>query len=104
MNGKKFNINTIIYLFILIDIFLFYQVGFQVLYILVGYQASLIIGLFLGLRGQGHHKYIMYKLLSLADDPKFDEFEELRDHRIKQQIRYDSLEYDFWDIKHKIKN
>ena len=103
MNGKKFSLLTIIYLFILTDLFLFFYVGLSVIFILVIAQLSWIVGLLLGLKGQGNHKVIMYKLLSIADDPRFDDREELRGHRLKQQIRHDCLEYDFWFINKKNK-
>lgn len=103
MNGKRFSITTIIYLFILLDIIVFYYAGLTILFILIMNEASWIFGLLLGLKGQSKFGIVMHKLLSITDDPKYNDFEELRGHKIKQQIRHDCLEYDFWFLKNKEK-
>ena len=103
LGEKKFSLSTIIWLFILLDISIFFYVDFIVIFILIITEISWFIGLSLGLRGQGHAKIAMFKLLSIADDPKYDDHEELRGHKLKQQIRHDVLEYDAWWMKKSIK-
>lgn len=96
INEIKYNLKTIIYLFILIDIFLATLIPLSRLWIIIGYEVSILLGLMLGLRGQGRFKDVMYELKAIANDPRFDNNEALRGHSLKQQIRHACLEYNIW--------
>jgi len=113
-NENKFNLKTIIYLFILIDFFLAFVVPFIIVISLIGYEASMIIGLMIGLKGQNKFKVFMFELRGLVDDPKYNKDEELRGHLLKQKVYHACLEWGMWfekrleeyglDFKKKLKN
>ncbi|BDI54975.1 MAG: hypothetical protein QIT40_gp17 [Lokiarchaeia virus VerdaV4] len=113
-NEDKFNLKTIIYLFILIDFFLAFVVPFIIVISLIGYEASMIIGLMIGLKGQNKFKVFMFELRGLVDDPKYNKDEDLRGHLLKQKVYHACLEWGIWfekrleeyglDFKKKLKN
>jgi len=89
---EKFNLKTIAYLFMLIDLFLYFIIPLITLISLIGYEISMLIGLMIGLRGQGKFKSFMFELRGLVDDPKYNQDEELRGHLLKQKVYHAYLE------------
>ena len=90
----KFNLKTIGILFILVDlsilpIFIALDVMIQFLYVLL-YQASLIFGLMIGLRGQGKYKVMMLSLQSIARNRELSIDE--REKRLVNGIHHHCLE------------
>ncbi len=90
----KFNLKTIVILFILVDlsilpIFIALDVMIQFLYLLL-YQVSVIFALMAGLRGQGKYKAMMLSLQSIARnrDLSIDE----RESRLVNGIHHHCLE------------
>ena len=90
INENRFSLRNIIYLFILLDIFLLYYVGIKTVIMLVAYEATMIFGLLLGLRGQGKFKQIMINLEGIARNKKLSVDE--REHRLVMGIHHHFLE------------
>ena len=74
---QQFNIKTIAIIFSLLDLFLLPVVmdnpviAKDFFYFIV-YQVTIILGLFVGLRGQGRYKAMMIELRSVASNKDFD--------------------------------
>ena len=90
INENRFSLRNIIYLFILLDIFLLYYVGIEPVMMLVAYEATLIFGLLLGLRGQGKFKQIMINLEGIARNKKLSIDE--REHKLVMGVHHHFLE------------
>ena len=86
----KFNLKTIIYLFILIDLFLIPFGLWIALWYLIIYQASIIIGLMIGLRGMNKYKLAMGELQSIARDKSLSV--DQREHMLVQGVHHWCLE------------
>lgn len=86
----KFNIKTIIYLFILIDLFLIPFGLWIILWYLLLYEASIIISLLVGLRGMGKYKQAMGELQSIARDRSLTT--DQREHMLVQGVHHYCLE------------
>ena len=86
----KFNIKTIIYLFILIDLFLIPFGLWIILWYLLLYEASIIISLLVGLRGMGKYKQAMGELQSIARDRSLTT--DQREHILVQGVHNYCLE------------
>ena len=87
---NRFNIRTIIYLFILIDLFLIYYVTIKIILMLISYEGAIIITLLLGLRGQGRFKEIMTDLEGIARNKKITVDE--REHELVMGVHHYFLE------------
>lgn len=104
----KFNLKTIIYLFILIDLFLIPFGLWLALWYLMIYQASIIVGLMIGLRGMNKYKLAMGELQSIARDKSLTV--DQREHMLVQGIHHYCLELGtiymerLDDYKKKLKN
>ena len=90
INENRFSLRNIIYLFILLDIFLLYYVGIKTVIMLLAYEATMIFGLLLGLRGQGKFKQVMINLEGIARNKKLSVDE--REHRLVMGIHHHFLE------------
>ena len=94
LREDKFNVKTIAVILILIDISLFsFFFDFNMLsefFYLVLYQASIILALLFGLRGQGRYKSMMIQLQSIARNRDLDIDE--RDNRLVSMIHHACLE------------
>lgn len=98
----QYSLRFIIYMFILFDIVLFFAgVSYAILYVILGFQISNIIGLLIGFRGQAKYREFMFGLRMVADDPKLNDKEDMRGHLLKQQVRYACDELDVWMLKEK---
>jgi len=104
LNERKYSLKFMIYILILFDLILFSSgVHYQIILNLLGWEGSLIVGLLIGLRGQARYRALMFELQAIANDPKYDNDEDLRGHLLRQQIRYDCVEYDIWMRKQDFK-
>jgi len=90
----KFNIRTIIYFFILIDLSLLPFGIWDLLWSVALYQASIIVSLMVGLRGQGRYKKAMSELQSIARNNSLTGDE--RAHMLVQGIHHYCLELGFF--------
>lgn len=93
----KFNLKTILVMFILIDLFVLpiiveYHLWNHFLY-LVLYEISIIISLMFGLRGLGKYKNMMISLQSIARNKEMDVNE--RESRLVSMIHHACLELGF---------
>ena len=90
MSLEKKELKHIIYIFILIDTFLMFYITLEILFYLIGYEASLIFGFLLGIRGQGRYKEIMLNLNLIARNKRqtLDE----REHKLVMAIHHACLE------------
>lgn len=91
---EKFNLKTIVYLFILLDLFLFFEIPFSLFLMVVGLEGSIIMGLMLGLRGQNKFRRSLVELGVIARNKKLSDLE--RGHRLEQQVYHTLLEYGIW--------
>jgi hypothetical protein len=98
-NEAKYNLKTIIYLFILLDVPLYFAVSIQTFLWIIATEFSLIFGLLLGIKGQGNFKTFMFNLRAIAEDPLYNAHEEVRGHKLKQEIHYATLAWDAWFFK-----
>lgn len=98
---KRFSLKTLIYIFILIDLFLIFYIDFMVLLYLIGYEMSLIVGFLIGVRGQGRFMQIMLNLEGIARNKKqsIDE----REHRLVMAIHHSCMELGYLANKRNIK-
>ena len=74
---QQFNIKTIVIIFSLLDLFLLpvvmeNPVLVKDYFYFIIYQVTIILGLFVGLRGQGRYKAMMIELRSVASNRDFD--------------------------------
>ena len=92
---ERFNLKSICYIFILIDLFIIpYTFVVPILWIILLFmvieEAGLIIGFMLGIRGQGRYKAAMLELQSIARDKTLTIDE--REHLLVQGIHHYCLE------------
>lgn len=94
LKEDKFNLKAIIYFFILVDLSLVPFGVWEALWYLAIYQATIIVSLMVGLRGQGRYKQAMGELQSVArnDNLTVDE----REHILVQGIHHYCLELGFF--------
>lgn len=111
INQRKYSLKFIIYIFILFDILLSYYVSFPILYIIIGWEVSVILGLLIGMRGQARYRELVYDLIAIRKDPRYNSKEELRGFKLARHIDHAMIEYDLWwqksearNIKSNIKN
>lgn len=103
-NQKRVSIKFIIYIFLIVDIPmipLLWEHGLDHFAWMILAQGALVFGLLLGTRGEGRYKEFLYDLRATADDPKYNDKEEMRGHILKQQVRHAVLEFDAWEFKPK---
>ena len=92
---QQFNIKTIVIIFSLLDLFLLPVVldNLAILkdfFYFIIYQVTIILGLFVGLRGQGRYKAMMIELRAVASNKDFDSDE--RDAILVPLIHHACLE------------
>lgn len=90
LKEDRFNLKTIIYFFLLIDLFLVPFGLWSVLWYLAIYQATIVVSLMVGLKGQGRYKQAMGELQSIARDKSLTIDE--REHMLVQGIHHYCLE------------
>ena len=90
LKEDKFNLKTIIYFFTLIDLSLIPFGVYQALWYLLIYQATIIVSLMVGLRGQGKYKQAMGELQSISRDKSLTVDE--REHMLVQGIHHYCME------------
>ena len=78
------------------DILLFFNVPFNVLGQVIGWEASIFIGLSIGLRAQGRYRDMVYDMIALRKDPKYNNKEDLRGHRMIRLIDRMMIDYDLY--------
>ena len=92
---ERFNLKSICYIFILIDLFLIpYTFIAPILWIILLFmvieEVSMILGFMLGIRGQGRYRAAMLELQSIARDRKLTIDE--REHLLVQGVHHYCLE------------
>ena len=91
VNEDKYSLKVIIILFILIDLYLTPLLrNHLTLFYLLLYELSVILGLMVGLKGQGRYKQAMAELQSIARDTNLSV--EQREHMLVQGIHHYCLE------------
>ena len=90
LKEDKFNLKTIIYFFILIDLFLLPFDLLEVLWWLAIYQTTIVVSLMVGLKGQGRYKRAMGELQSIARDRSLSVDD--REHMLVQGVHHYCLE------------
>lgn len=90
LKEDKFNLKTIIYFFILIDLFLVPFGTWEILWYLSIYQATIVVSLMVGLKGQGRYKQAMGELQSIARDKSLTIDE--REHMLVMGVHHHCLE------------
>ena len=93
LKEDKFNLKTIIYFFILIDLSLIPFGVWEALFYITIYQATIIVSLMEGLRGQARNKQAMGELRSIARDKSLS-IEE-REHMLVMGVQHYFLELGF---------
>ena len=96
INQRKYSLKFIIYIFILFDILLSYYMPFPLLYIIIGWEVSVILGLLIGMRGQARYRELVYDLIAIRKDPRYNNKEELRGFKLARHIDHACIEYDLW--------
>lgn len=90
----RLNLRTVAIILLLVDIFLFpmfFGLGLYEDYLfLLLYESSIILGLMIGIRGQGRYRAMMLDLRAIAANKDFDADE--RDARIVPLIHHCCLE------------
>ena len=99
LNQQKYSLKFIIYLFLLLDLVLFFNFPFAIFRKVLEWEVVLLIGLFLGIRGQARYKQLVMDLFTIRKDPQYDKDEDLRGHALKRLIDHASMEYDIWFSK-----
>lgn len=90
LKEDKFNLKTIIYFFILIDLYLLPFGLITIVFWLAIYQTSIVLSLMVGMRGQGRYKQAMGELQSIARDKSLTVDE--REHMLVQGVHHYCLE------------
>ena len=90
LKEDKFNLKTIIYFFILIDLSLIPFGVWEALFYITIYQATIIVSLMVGLKGQGRYKQAMGELQSIARDRSLTV--DQREHMLVQGVHHYCLE------------
>ena len=93
LKEDKFNLKTIIYFFILIDLSLIPFGVWEALFYITIYQATIIVSLMVGLRGQARYKQAMGELRSIARDKSLSI--EAREHMLVMGVQHYFLELGF---------
>ena len=96
LNQRKYNLKFIIYLLIMLDIILFFNVEIEIFGYIIGWELATLIGLILGLRGSGVYRKIFFDLLAIRRDPKYQDKHELRGHDLEMHMDEVCLTYDLW--------
>lgn len=96
LNQTKYSLKFIIYLFIILDILLFFNVSFALFGQIIGWELSIFIGLAIGLKAQGRYREAVYDMIALRKDPKYNDKEELRGHRLIRLIDRIMIDYDIY--------
>ena len=96
INQRKYSLKYILYLFILFDIMLSYYIPFGVLWVVIGWELAVSLGLLIGLRGNARYRDLVYDLMAIRMDPKYKNKEELRGHRLIRHIDRAMIEYDLY--------
>ena len=96
LNQRKYNLKFFIYVFILFDILLAVYVPFFILWIIIGWEVSVFLGILIGLKGQGRYRELVYELIAIRRDPKYNDKESLRGHKLARHIDNAIIEYDIW--------
>lgn len=96
VNQRKFSLKFIIYLFILLDLLLFFNVSFDVFWQLIGWELFTFLGLLIGTRGQVRYRELVYDLIAIRQDPQYNDREELRGFKLARHIDHACIEWDLW--------
>jgi len=80
----------------MLDIILFFNVEIEIFGYIIGWELATLIGLILGLRGSGVYRKIIFDLLSIRRDPKYQDKHELRGHDLEMHMDEVCLTYDLW--------
>lgn len=96
INQRKFSLKFIVYLFILIDVMLFFSIPSAIYLQLLGWELFTFLGLLIGMRGQVRYKELVYDLIAIRQDPQYNDAEDLRGFRLARHIDHACIEWDLW--------
>ncbi len=96
LNQRKYSLKFIIYLFIILDILLYFNIPFNIFGNIMGWQISIFAGLIIGLKAQARYREFVYDMIALRKDPKYNEKEDLRGHRLIRLIDRIMIDYDMY--------
>ena len=96
LNQGKYSLKFIIYLFLLLDVMLFFSIPFEIFGNVVSWEVLVFGGMLIGIRVQGRYKEMVYDMIALRQDPKYDRKEDLRGHRMIRLIDRMMIDYDLY--------
>lgn len=96
LNQRKYSLKYIIYLFILFDIFLYFNISIELFLNVVTWEILVFAGMLIGLRAQARYREFVYEMIALRKDPKYDKKEDLRGHRLIRLIDRIMIDYDLY--------
>lgn len=96
LNQGKYSLKFIIYLFLLLDVMLFFSIPFEIFGDVITWELLVFGGMLIGLRVQGRYKEIVYDMIALRKDPKYNKKEDLRGHRLIRLIDRIMIDYDLY--------
>lgn len=96
LNQGKYSLKLIIYLFILLDILLFFSIPIEIFKDVITWEALVFGGLLIGIRAQGRYKDMVYEMIELRQNPKYNRKEDLRGHRMIRLIDRMMIDYDLY--------
>lgn len=96
INQRKFSLKFILYLFIMIDILLYFNIETFIFFQVMGWELFTFMGLLIGMRGQVRYRELVYDLIAIRQDPKYNDKEELRGFKLARHIDHACIEWDLW--------
>ena len=103
VNQRKFSLKFIIYLFLLLDLMLYFNIPFNIFGQLIGWEIFTFMGLLMGMRGQVRYRELVWDLIAIRNDPQYNDKEELRGFRLARHIDHACIEWDLWHQEQQIK-
>lgn len=106
VNQRKFSLKFIFYIFVLLDLMLYFSISPDIFGQLLIWELFTFLGLLIGMRGQVRYKELVYDLIAIRQDPQYNDNEDLRGFRLARHIDHACIEWDLWyqEQQHKNKN
>lgn len=103
VNQRKFSLKFIIYLFVLLDLMLYFNIPFNIFGQLLMWEIFTFMGLLIGMRGQVRYRELVWDLIAIRNDPQYNDKEELRGFKLARHIDHACIEWDLWYQEQQIK-
>ena len=104
VNQRKFSLKFIFYLFVLLDLMLYFSIPLGIFGQLLIWEIFTFLGLLIGMRGQVRYKELVWDLIAIRQDPQYNDKEELRGFRLARHIDHACIEWDLWYQEQQHKN